>query len=111
MPITTVQNDTIGYSTLGLVGISTESDGTLSIDATKLDDKMSGNLAAFSDLFVDRDGFDNGGAAPGTQGYYQDTTADSGLAATLSRVIDRMMQLVPGANAPAAAKTSAAAPL
>src|SRR5205085_10457956 len=55
-------------------------------------------LAAFSDLFVDRDGFDNGGAAPGTPEYFQDTTADSGLAATLSRVIERMMQLVPGAG-------------
>jgi flagellar capping protein FliD len=57
---------------------------------------MTANLKAFADLFVDNDGFNNGGAAPNTPEYYQDTTADSGLAATLLRSIDRMMKLAAG---------------
>ncbi|MBL8858665.1 MAG: flagellar filament capping protein FliD [Planctomycetes bacterium] len=90
VPIDTVINDTAGYSTLNVIGITTNRDGTLTIDQTKLDDKLANDLAAFADLFVDRDGFDNGGAAVNTPEYYTDTTADSGLAATLVRAIDQM---------------------
>jgi flagellar hook-associated protein 2 len=96
VPIDTVTNDTEGYATLSVIGITTQSDGTLVIDSAKLDEKLSGNLAAFADLFVDQDGFDNGGAAPNTPEFYADTTADSGLAATLVRAIDRMLKLAAG---------------
>jgi flagellar hook-associated protein 2 len=93
-----VQADTLGYSTLGLVGIKRNSDGTLLIDAAKFDEKLEQNLSAFMDLFVDTDGFDNGGAAENTPEYYQDTTADTGLAARLDRSIDRMLNSATGPN-------------
>ncbi|MBK7642504.1 MAG: flagellar filament capping protein FliD [Planctomycetes bacterium] len=96
VPPTVVQNDTAGYSTLSLVGIKTQSDGKLLVDATVLDDKISANLDKFADLFVDSDGFNNGGALPNTNGYYTDTTADSGLAATLDRTIQRMFDTYTG---------------
>lgn len=96
VPLDTVTNDTTGYSTLNIIGITSASDGTLSIDQTKLDDKLTGDLAAFANLFVDKDGFDNGGAAVNTPEYFQDTTADSGLAATLVRSIDRMLSTSAG---------------
>src|SRR5262249_41517067 len=38
-------------STLGLIGIDLQDDGTLKIDEDKLDKKLSGNLEAFSDFF------------------------------------------------------------
>ena len=85
-----VAGDTEGYSTLSLVGINQANDGTLSIDATVFDDKLAGNIELFADLFIDSDGFDNGGADPNTGEYFEDTTADSGLAASLVREIDRM---------------------
>lgn len=90
VPIDTVLNDDIGYSTLSLVGIKQDSSGKLSIDDSVFDEKLAGNLDALADLFVDTDGFDNGGAAVNTAAYYQDTTADSGLAASLDRAIERM---------------------
>lgn len=93
VPLDDVTNDTTGYSTLSVVGISRQSDGTLLIDQTKLDDKLNTNISAFADLFVDRDGFDNGGAAPNTPEYYVDTTPDYGLAASLVRAIDQMTKL------------------
>ena len=46
-----VQADTEGYSTLGLIGIELQNDGTLKIDAEKLDQKLSGNLDLFSEFF------------------------------------------------------------
>ncbi len=85
-----VQNDTLGYSTLGLIGIETDNNGKLEINETILDEKMAENLEAFADLFIDYDGFDNGGATPNTPEFYTDTTADTGLAALLVREIDRM---------------------
>lgn len=85
-----VQNDTEGYSMLSLVGLKLGNDSTMSIDDTTFDEKLAGNLELFADLFVDRDGFDNGGAEPNTPEYFQDTTADSGLAASLVREIDRL---------------------
>ncbi len=39
------------YSSLGLVGIELQDDGTLSIDEATLDEKLKGDLDAFSDLF------------------------------------------------------------
>lgn len=91
VPLDIVQNDTTGYSTLSVVGIKTNRDGTLTIDQTVFDGKLDGDLKAFADLFVDTDGFDNGGAAVNTPEYFTDTTADSGLAATLVRAIDQML--------------------
>jgi flagellar hook-associated protein 2 len=90
---TTLQNvidDTQGYTTLSVVGIKVANDGTLSIDDAVLDDKLASNVDAFANLFADTDGFDNGGAQPNTPAYYQDTTADAGLAAILDRAIGRM---------------------
>jgi flagellar hook-associated protein 2 len=91
-----VQNDTEGYSTLSLVGIKTQSDGKLQVDDSVLDDKIAANLDKLADLFVDTDGFDNGGAAPNTPAYYTDTTPDSGLADKLSRSIDRLIDSYTG---------------
>lgn len=88
--VQTVIDDTEGYSTLALVGIEQDSDGKLSVDSTTFDEKFTGNLDALMDLFADTDGFDNGGAPPNTPGYYQDTTADSGLMDRLVREIDQM---------------------
>jgi len=88
--IATVTADTEGYSTLSLIGIEKANDGTLSINESVFDDKLAENVDAVMDLFADSDGFDNNGAVENTLEYYQDTTLDSGLADTLSRVIDRM---------------------
>lgn len=90
VPLAVVMADTTGYSTLGLMGFEKENDGKITLDKTKLEEKILGDLEAFADLFVDSDGFDNGGAAPNTPGYYVDTTTDSGLAAKLDRAIERM---------------------
>jgi flagellar hook-associated protein 2 len=86
-----VQADTEGYSTLGLIGVDVDTDGRLSIDEDELSSKLTGDLDAFADLFVDTDGFDNGGAAEGTLDYYVDTTTDSGLFETMWREIDRIV--------------------
>jgi flagellar hook-associated protein 2 len=91
-----VQADTAGYSTLSLVGIKTDSDGKLTIDDTKLTDKLNDNLDKLADLFVDSDGFDNGGAPENTPAFYTDTTADSGLADKLSRSIDQLIKSYTG---------------
>jgi len=91
-----VQADTDGYSTLSLVGIKTGSDGKLTIDDTKLTDKLNDNLDKLADLFVDSDGFDNGGAPENTPAFYTDTTADSGLADKLSRSIDQLIKSYTG---------------
>lgn len=96
VPLSTVQNDTTGYSTLSVIGIDTQKDGTLKVNDTKLSDKITNNLSALADLFVDKDGFDNAGAEPNTPEYYTDTTADSGLATSLTRAIDRMINLTTG---------------
>ncbi|MDZ4774716.1 MAG: flagellar filament capping protein FliD [Planctomycetota bacterium] len=96
VPIDDVVNDTAGYSTLSVVGIKAQRDGTLSIDATTFDGKLAGDLSALADLFVDSDGFDNGGAVVNTPEYFTDTTADSGIAASLVRSIDRMLNNAAG---------------
>ena len=88
--IAAVTADTEGYSTLSVIGISQDSDGRLSLDENTFDEKLGANLELLADLFVDTDGFDNGGAADGTPEAFIDTTADSGLADALSRAIDLM---------------------
>jgi len=84
--------DTEGFSTLSLVGIDVESDGRLSLDESQVDEKLAQDLDAFIDFFVDTDGFDNGGAAVNTSAYFEDTTADSGVFATLYRKIDEIVE-------------------
>ena len=87
----TVAADTEGYSTLSLIGIKTSSDGTLELNSTTFDEKFDANLEALADLFVDTDGFVRDPAAvANTAAWYQDTTADSGLMATLVRNIDQL---------------------
>jgi flagellar hook-associated protein 2 len=85
-----VSGDSAGFSTLSLVGITQANDGTLAIDETTFDEKIAEDINLFADLFLDSDGFDNGGADPNTEEFFQDTTADSGLAASLVREIERM---------------------
>ena len=90
--------DTEGYATLALVGIRLDNNGQFTVNQTVLDAKLEANLDALADLFVDTDGFDNGGAAPNTPEYYEDITADSGIAERLHRAIDRMFDTVEGPN-------------
>jgi len=86
-----IQGDVEGYGTLRLLGIESSVDGTLAIDDAVFDEKLDANLEAFAELFVDTDGFDNGGALPGTPQYYVDLTPDSGLADDLMRAIDALV--------------------
>ena len=97
--IDVISADTEGYSTLSNVGITTDNDGILSIDDEIFDAKLLGNLEAFTDLFVDTDGFvRDPSASPNTPGYYEDTTADSGLLATLARGLDQLFGNLPDNN-------------
>ena len=89
--ISTVLADTEGYSTLGLVGIDVKANGTLEIDEELLDEKLEANPKLLADLFVDTDGFDNGGVASSDPGYYTDTSADSGVFEKMWRGIDKLM--------------------
>lgn len=79
----TVQDDTEGYSTLGLVGLAVQKDGTIKIDDSKLDEKITANVGALSNLFTDDDG--NG-------------TGVSGIAAKLSEAIASMVDRGVGPN-------------
>jgi flagellar capping protein FliD len=90
--VTQIGSDTAGFGTLKLLGIDLQKDGTLVMNDTKVSAKMDQDLTKFADLFVDNDGFDNGGAAVGTPAYYIDITADSGLADKLVRAIDRVVK-------------------
>jgi flagellar hook-associated protein 2 len=49
--LATVMADSEGYSTLGLIGIDLQADGTLEIDDQQLEQKLNGNLDLFSDFF------------------------------------------------------------
>jgi flagellar hook-associated protein 2 len=91
-----IMGDTLGYGTLSLVGIKSANDGTLSLNDAIFDEKFGANIDALADLFVDSDGFDNGGAAEGTPEFYIDTTADSGLADKLYRSLDLLFGSIPG---------------
>lgn len=90
--IDSVVADTEGYSTLNLVGISLEQDGRLTLDESTFDEKLAGNIDALADLFIDRDGFDNGDAEENTIEFYTDTTADTGLFDDLSRALDQILK-------------------
>lgn len=91
--------DTEGYSTLSNVGITSDNDGILSIDDDLFNEKLLGDLEAFTDLFVDTDGFERDpDAIPNTPEYYEDTTADSGLLASLARGLDQLFGKLPDDN-------------
>jgi flagellar hook-associated protein 2 len=49
--IGTVVADQEGYTTLGLLGIDVQTDGTLEVDSTQLAEKLNGNLDLFSEFF------------------------------------------------------------
>ncbi len=49
--LSTVVADGEGYSTLSLIGIGLQGDGTLKIDDAKLEAKLNGNLDLFSEFF------------------------------------------------------------
>ncbi len=51
--LATVQADTEGYSTLGLVGIDLQSDGTLLLDEATFDAKLADDIDALANLFTD----------------------------------------------------------
>ncbi len=87
--ISTVIADSAGFSTLSLLGVDLGTDGTLSIDSAKFDEKLDEDPDAFADLFVDTDGFDNTGAANNTQAFFTDLTTDDGLFDNLFRAIDQ----------------------
>lgn len=88
--LNTVINDTEGFSTLAAVGIEQDREGRLSVNSATFDEKFAENLPALMELFVDTDGFDNGGADANTPEANVDTTADSGLMNKLVREIDQM---------------------
>ena len=94
----TVMADTEGYSTLSLIGIKADNDAVLSIDDSIFDDKFASNIEAVAELFVDSDGFDNGGAAEGTGEFYVDTSPDSGLADKLFRALDLLTGTIPNGS-------------
>ncbi|MEZ5977627.1 MAG: flagellar filament capping protein FliD [Planctomycetota bacterium] len=94
---------TSAFGSLGLVGIKLATDGTLSVDETKVKEKLALDAEAFRDFFVDLDGFDNGGAAEGTGEYYVDTSSDTGLFALLQKKLEALIDDKPlpsGAKAP-----------
>lgn len=96
VPVEELLADTEGYSTLSNVGIQLDNDGLLSIDDDLFDEKLSANLDAFADLFVDSDGFERDeNALENTPDYYVDTTEDSGLFANLERELDRLFGSLP----------------
>ena len=84
--------DTSGYGTLRLIGVESQSDGSLKINDKTMDAKMDADLARFADLFADTDGFDNQGAAVGGAGYYTDSTADTGLGDDIARELDKIVK-------------------
>ena len=51
-----VAGDTEGFSTLGLLGVELDSDSLLSIDSSRVDDRLETNVGAFADFFTDEDG-------------------------------------------------------
>ncbi len=79
------------FGSLGQVGISLQTDGTLLVDEAKLKAKLTSDPEAFADLFVDNDGFDNGSAEEGTAAFYQDTSADSGLFTRLVKGLEALL--------------------
>jgi len=84
-------DSTSTFGSLGLLGVELGTDGTLSIDSSKVQEKLDEDPDAFADFFLDLDGFDNGGAAEGTSGYYTDTTTDTGLFAVLDKALATLL--------------------
>lgn len=94
--LTTILNDTTGFATLYSIGIEQNTDGTLEFDKDKFGEKLGEDLDLLADLLVDFDGFTRDpDAEPNTSAYYEDTTSDSGLLATLARNIDRLFGNLP----------------
>ncbi|MCY3000707.1 MAG: flagellar filament capping protein FliD [Planctomycetota bacterium] len=87
-----ISADTSGYGTLRLVGVESQSDGSLKINDKVMDAKMDANLAKFADLFADTDGFDNQSAPVGNPNYYTDFTADTGLGDDIARELDKIVK-------------------
>lgn len=86
-----IVNDPTGFDTLSIIGIKSNVDGTLTIDDKKLDAKLAEDPDLFADLFVDNDGFDNGGVTDENDAdFYTDTSADKGLMEKLWRAIDKL---------------------
>jgi len=81
--LSVVEADTEGYSTLGLVGLDVQKDGTIKIDDTKLGEKITANVGALANLFTDDDG---------------DLAGDSGVAAKLSDAIASLVDRGVDAN-------------
>ncbi len=99
IPLSVIQADTTGFSTLSTLGFKTDVDGRLSIEDDKFDAKLLEDLDAFADLFVDNDGFVRDPNAVGnTPAYYTDTTADSGLMADLERSLGQLFGNLPDNN-------------
>ena len=78
--VATVQADTEGFSTLGLIGLDLGVDGKITIDDETFDAKLQDDSNLFMELFADSDGFDNGSVSQSDPAYFTDTTADTGLA-------------------------------
>ncbi|MCC7011033.1 MAG: flagellar filament capping protein FliD [Planctomycetes bacterium] len=93
-----IANDTSGFGTIRLLGIESQSDGTLKINDKVMDAKLDEDIDQFADLFVDSDGFSNGGAAVGSTGYYTDVTTDTGLGDDLARAIDKIVKSYGNSN-------------
>ena len=70
VPTSTITSDTQGYSTLGLVGLNLQRDGTIVIDQSKLQSKITGDVGKLADLFAG---------------------SGSGLAATLVQSINQLI--------------------
>jgi len=85
--LATVQADTTGYSALSLLGIKSTVDGTLSIDDTKLTDKMTADIDAFSNFFA-ADGTGNFGRLSDGLDYLLDSTGTDVNGAQLSSLFD-----------------------
>lgn len=90
--------DTAGYGTLRLVGVESQSDGSLKINDKVMDAKMDADLSKFADLFADTDGFDNQGAVVGGPRYYTDFTADTGLGDDIARELDKIVKSYGNSN-------------
>jgi flagellar hook-associated protein 2 len=94
-----IVNDPTGFDTLSMIGIKSKVDGSLEIDEKKLDEKLAADPDLFADLFVDTDGFDNGGVTDENDAaFYTDTTADKGLMEKLWRAIDKLKDSKTSAN-------------
>lgn len=86
-------DDQSSFGSLGLIGITLDIDGKMTLDTAKATAKLAEDADAFADFFVDTDGFDNGGAAAGTSAFYADTSADKGL---FSLIHKQLAQLLDG---------------